>query len=68
MVERNTDSEQSLIFLKDSGSRVSCEHGEAARLETRVSRLCRSMLSEIGKDKKRYFWRDIRGSMVISII
>ena len=54
MVERNTDSEQSLIFLKDSGSRVSCEHGEAARLETRVM--------------KRYFWRDIRGSMVISII
>ena len=45
-----------------------CEHGEAARRETRVSRLCRSTLSELGEDKTRYFWCDTRGSMVISII
>ena len=29
-----------LFFLKIVRSRVSCEHGEAARRETRVSRLC----------------------------
>ena len=44
-----------LFFLKIVKSRVSCEHGEAARRETRVSRLCRSTLSELGKDKTRYF-------------
>ena len=57
-----------LFFLKIVRSRVSCEHGEAARRETRVSRLCRSTLSELGEDKTRYFWCDTRGSMVTSII
>ena len=51
MVERNIDSEQSLIFLKDSEVSVSCEHGEAARRETLVSRLCRSTLSELAKTR-----------------
>ena len=57
-----------LFFLKIVRSRISCEHGEAARRETRVSRLCRSTLSELGKDKTRYFWCDTRGSTVISFI
>ena len=44
-----------LFFLKIVGSRVSCEHREAAPRETRVSLLCHSTLSELGKDKTCYF-------------
>ena len=44
-----------LYFLKIVGSHVSCEHREAAPRETRVSLLCHSTLSELGKDKTRYF-------------
>ena len=40
-----------LFFLKIVRSRVSCEHGEAARRETLVSRLCRSTLSELAKTR-----------------
>ena len=67
MVERNIDSEQSLIFLKGVvRSRVSCEHGEAARLVSRVYAAPRSQSWQL--DKTRYFWCDTRGSMVISIL
>lgn len=44
-----------LFSLKIVRSRVSCEHGEAARREIRVLRLCRSTLSGLGKDKTRYY-------------
>ena len=52
-----------LFSLKVVRLRVSCEHGEAAIRETRVSPLCRSTLSKLGKDKTHYFWFDTRGSI-----
>jgi len=38
-----------LFFLKVVRLRVSCEHGEAAIRETRVSRLCRSTTLGVGQ-------------------
>ena len=52
-----------LSLLKIVGSRISCEPGETANRETRVSRLCRSTLSGLGKDTTRYSWCDTRGLM-----
>ena len=40
-----------LFSFKIVRSRVSCENGEAARREIRVSRLCRSTLSGLGKTR-----------------
>ena len=60
MVKLNTDFEQSLISLR---SQISCVPGEAKNRETRVSRLCRSTLSRLGKDKTGYCWCDTRGLM-----
>ena len=54
-----------LFFLKIVKSCVSCEHREAARRETLVSRLCPSTLSELGKDKKKAFASRLRVLMLI---
>ena len=52
-----------LSLLKIVRSRISCEPGETANRETRVSRLCRSTLSGLGKDTTCYCWCDSRGFM-----
>ena len=52
-----------LSLLKIGRSQISCVPGEATNRETRVSRLCRSTLSRLGKDKTRYCWCDTRGLM-----